>query len=178
MRLFLAFALPEAVKADLMELQALARRAGWQGVWPVPETMHLTLAFLGERPPEAVPALREAAARSAAKAVPMRLRTGALGGFPTPQGARVVWLGLEPHPGLRALAMDLARRLGPLGALPDPRPFVPHLTFGRLRHPADLAALGEAPPPITFRGEALDLIESHVERQGARHRVVARFPLG
>lgn len=178
MRLFLAFALPEAVKADLMELQARGRRAGWQGSWPVPETVHLTLAFLGEQPPEAVPVLQEAAARSAAEAVPMSLRTGPLGGFPTPQGARVAWLGLEPHPGLRALAMDLARRLGPLGAIPDPRPFVPHLTFGRLRHPADLAVLGEAPPSTAFQVESLDLVESHLEARGARHRVVARFPLG
>lgn len=178
MRLFLAFALPEAVKAVLVELQARGRRAGLRAAWPAPEAMHLTLAFLGEQPPEVLPVLREAAVRSAAEAVPMRLRTGPLGGFPTAQGARVAWLGLEPHPGLRALAMDLARRLGPLGALPDPRPFVPHLTFARLRHPADLAVLGEAPPSTPFQVEALDLIESHLEARGVRHRVVARFPLG
>lgn len=178
MRLFLAFALPEVVKADLMELQARGRRAGWQGSWPVPETMHLTLAFLGEQPPGALPALQRVAARSAAGVAPMVLQTGLLGGFPSGSAARVAWLGVEPRAGLLALATGLRRGLTALGVRLDPRPFQPHLTFGRLRSPADLAALGQAPPSVSFSAEALDLVESRLDSGGARHRVIEAFPLG
>ena len=178
MRLFLACALPEAVQAVLMELQDRGRQAGLKAAWPPPETMHLTLAFLGEQPPEVLPALQGVAALSAADVAPMVLQTGLLRGVPSQSAARVVWLEVEPHAGLLALATGLRRGLTAMGGRQDPRPFQPHLTFGRLRSPADLVALGQAPPRVAFRVEALDLVESRLDSGDARHRVIEAFPLG
>lgn len=178
MRLFLAFALPEAVQTVLLALQERGRQAGLRAAWPAPEAMHLTLAFLGEQPPEALPVLRQMAARCAAGVAPMVLRAGPIGGFPSRSAARVAWLGVEPHGELLTLATGLRRGLTSLGARLDSRPFQPHLTVGRFRAPADLAVLGEAPPPMPFQVACLELFESRLSSGGARYRVIAAFPLG
>ena len=79
LRLFFALPLPP----DLGE--ALGRwrgtQAGFEG-GSRPEGLHLTLAFLGERTPEGLPALEAAVADVAPRHRAFTLRTAGLGGFP------------------------------------------------------------------------------------------------
>ncbi len=173
MRLFLAFALPEDVRAALVDLQERARGLRFEGRWPPSDTFHVTLHFLGERSPEEVATIERLAAACAARTPALTLRTGGVGGFPTARRARMAWLALESHPALEALAHDLQRAF----ADSDSRPFVPHLTWARLRRPTDVTVV-PPPPPLTFRVETLTLFQSHLGPRGPRHEVICGVPLG
>jgi 2'-5' RNA ligase len=146
-RLFCALQLP-AETVDAL--------ATWQGahlqegrIVP-PENLHVTLAFLGSRPAEQVPAIgRELAAAAAAAAVPVRLRAGRYR-----ESRSVGMIVLEDVGGAAtALAAELGERLERLGAYRrESRPWLPHVTVLRFRERPRLAA----PPP--------DLEEIHAVR--------------
>ena len=156
LRLFFALPLP----ADLCG--ALGR---WQraqpviGGWSRPEGLHLTLAFLGARAPEGLAQLEAIGEAVAAGHRAFELRTAALGAFPDPGRARVLWLGLAPSPDLERLSADLREALATAGKAFDPKPFRPHLTLARFRRtsPVDMLL---PPAPAGFTAAALVLFES------------------
>nr|WP_306672498.1 RNA 2',3'-cyclic phosphodiesterase [Geothrix fuzhouensis] len=156
MRLFFALPLP----ADLRE--SLARwqqgQAEVEG-WTRPEGLHLTLAFLGERPAEALSTLLTVACPIADRHHGFKLWTAGLGGFPTAGTTRVLWLGLESSPALEALATDLRETLATAGEAFDAKPFRAHLTLARWRR-ARAVARFVPPPPIPFTVDRLVLFES------------------
>src|SRR5207244_6638048 len=143
--------------------------------------------------PESAVAAVEAALRGAvAGRGALRLRTGALGCFPSGRQPRVLWLGLdgdlEP---LGALRDAVEEAISPLG-WPDPqagaptRPFAPHLTLARLRPDAshaERAGIGQAcgtiwpPPPTHFAVQEVSLMLSELRPDGARYTPLARVPL-
>lgn len=157
-RLFFALALPPDLQKRLgswQQAQAPAR-------WPRPEGLHVTLAFLGERPAAALSSLEGLGASVAARHGAFTLRTAGLGGFPNATRARVLWLGLAPSPALEALsalAGDLRGALTAAGEAFDPKPFRAHLTLARFRPPQALAGF-TAPPPAAFQARAITLFES------------------
>jgi 2'-5' RNA ligase len=116
-----------AVQAEVQELGRAFR--------PVrPEGLHLTLAFLGQRPDAEIPALGGALRRAASGSPPFRLGVAGLGIFPSPDRPRVLWAGLTGD------LQDLDRlRLavwGEIEALSIPlqrQPFRPHITLARGR---------------------------------------------
>lgn len=155
LRLFFALPLPP----ELREALGLWRPALPPARWARPEGLHVTLAFLGERPAEALPVLEGIAAAVADRHRTFTLRTARLGGFPERGRARVLWLGLEPSPALEALAGDLRRALTAAGEVFDARPFRAHLTLARLHQPRSLAGLAD-PAPAAFAADRLVLYES------------------
>ncbi len=156
LRLFFALPLPEALRSELGRWQQ--GQAG-PGGWSRPEGLHLTLAFLGLRPPEGLGRLAGAGAAVAARHRALRLRTAGLGGFPGEDRARVLWLGVAPEPALEALAEDLRAVLAEAGEPFDAKAFRPHITLARFRRPRPVAA-APAPPPAAFEVPELVLFES------------------
>lgn len=177
MRLFVALDLPAALKLTLARLQEDGRRSGISASWPDPEALHLTLAFLGEQPDARLPTVHSALRRAAACQGPFALRTAGLGGFPSPHRARVLTLELEPCVALTALAQGTRQALVAADIVFDPKPFAPHVTLARLRVPGPAGGLGLEPRPLSFAVEDMVLFESHLQRGGARHEVLGRFPL-
>ena len=171
LRLFFALPLPPRMQEAL----GIWDRAhpGIRG-WCRPGDLHLTLAFLGELPPDALPGLEDAARAVAAGHRPFTLRTAGLDGFADARRARVIWLGLEPCPVLEGLAADLRRALVARGVPFDPKPFRPHLTLARLRRPRPAGAF-PPPAPGTFPAERIVLFES---RQPAGYLPLRAWPLG
>lgn len=98
-----------------------------------PQNLHLTLAFLGETPEAAVPALSAAlddAARGVAAFVGQLRGVGA---FPNVRRPRVVWAGLaDPRP-LADLATRVRGELARAGHADDGKDFRAHLTLARTR---------------------------------------------
>src|SRR5436305_15299649 len=92
MRLFFSVPLPQEAKDRAARALAAARAAAGELSWTKPEQMHLTLAFLGEQPPEAIERMCAAAQpRSGLEAFEATL--AAAGAFPDPRRAQVLWLG-------------------------------------------------------------------------------------
>lgn len=146
---------------------------------------HLTLAFLGEVPPERVPRVEEAVQEGVAVGAPFDLVLEGVGAFPSRERPRVVWVGATTGAReLIALADRLAAALERAGFARERPAFVPHLTLFRVRSPAQhrraVALLrGVEPPPAPRRvrvGELL-LKESTLSAHGAVHRTVRSFSL-
>jgi 2'-5' RNA ligase len=191
LRLFVALDLPEPARTALARFRdAAADEEVWR---PVDDAaLHVTLAFLGSRPPGDVATiegvLREAAGpasplgerASAAPppgAPPLRL-AGAL--LLPPRRARVLCAALEDRDGsLAALQARVSAGLEAAGVYtPEKRPFRAHATVARLRPRARAPrSVDAAPEPIEFAGEAVTLYASRLHPHGARYEALARVPL-
>jgi RNA 2',3'-cyclic 3'-phosphodiesterase len=181
MRLFIAIDLPDHVRAALAEAQARLSRSGHAVRWAAVEGLHLTLQFLGETDPARAPGLL--AALEAIPAPALTLRLGGLGAFPSAARPRVIWAGLAGDTeALGALQRVVVAATGPLGFVPEDRPFAPHLTLGRARQdvgPAQIQALAAAlataapPAPAGWQAGRPLLFESRSTPRG-----VVYTPLG
>jgi len=191
-RLFLGVALPASVSEPLGRLSAyLAKRLPYRS-WTHPADYHVTLHFLGDTPPERVPAAMSAAREAAEAASPLALALGEPGTFGPPAAPRVLWCGLaEPAAlrGLAALHAALAAPLAASGFALEARPYRAHVTLARRGGPgggpdAVSAAWREAvqaiaPPAdaLSWTAESIALFRTHFGRRPAYERV-AEFPFG
>ena len=175
LRLFVALELPEEAARELAALRARADPEVWR---PVPDAaLHLTLAFLGPRPEEAVAACAAAVATAAGPAPALALGGAVL--LP-PRRARVLAVDVVDEDGeLAALQRRVGDGLAGEGLyVPEARPFRPHVTVARLRPRArPPREPPEGPEPVRFRGTAATLFVSRLRPSGARYEALARTPL-
>lgn len=192
MRLFVAILLPADVRASVAEqllppLRPLLPRASWVR----PDNLHITVKFIGEREralvPKLVAALRDVTVASA----PLALTLQGVGGFPSLERPRVVWLGADAR-GEGEAAM-LARRVDDvcarLGIPRERRRFRAHVTLARVRdarasagREAGAGELARVARRLTSRWPLLvteiALMQSELAPGGSRYTAVERFPLG
>jgi 2'-5' RNA ligase len=188
-RSFVAIALNEAARRSLIVLQQdLAAQLPRQSIrWIAPESLHVTLQFLGDVPSEKIASIIEAL-RNVCVGIPtFSFDLVGLGVFPDARRPRIVWVGVhEPSGVLATLHQRVGQALSPLGFPPEERAFTPHLTIGRaMRHaaPADLRAVGEQ---ITRKDvglietvpvEHIILMKSDLRPDGAIYTPQALLPL-
>ena len=134
-RAFIAIQLPNQVKCDLAQLLDRIRPGQERAVkWVDPDSIHLTLKFLGNIPAEKAVDIARAIAEAAGEAKPFTLELQGLGAFPNLRSPRVIWVGIG---GDLQLIVDLQERIDQalirLGFPTERREFSPHLTLGRLR---------------------------------------------
>ncbi len=179
LRAFIAIELPDDIKTHLHTvIQNLRQRvAGPDIKWVAPESIHLTLKFLGHVPTSRVEEFQQSLGDICTATPPMWLAIQALGGFPSTRTPRVIWAGLggdiEP---LALLAERIDVAFTELGFPKETRAFTPHLTIARIRQEATRetrtalgAALAEAhiARGIEFRAVAVSLMRSQLLRSGA-----------
>lgn len=181
MRLFVAVNLPDDVRRAIGAATDPLRRAGLPVKWVDPGGLHLTLKFLGAVDSAQVPGVREALERACSGARAFALPLGGFGAFPSPERARVVWVGCEPVPPLELLQHGVEREFAALGYSLEGRPFRPHLTLGRSRAPGGVHGLAPLLADATFADtvtvRTVDLMESTLSPAGARYAVRHAVPL-
>lgn len=187
LRLFVAIELPDSLRAALSDLMDRLKK-GFHftpatPAWVSPETMHLTLRFLGPTSSNRVPALIGGLRRVAGAFEPPRLRAMGLGAFPDWRRPRVLWVGMRDKTGrLLPIHDALERWAVGQGYGPEPQPFRPHLTLARFRSLRGTHAAREiADAHNDFRSElftppGLSLIRSELRPDGARHTHLAEAP--
>ncbi|WP_225072775.1 RNA 2',3'-cyclic phosphodiesterase [Desulfuromonas sp. CSMB_57] len=172
-RAFIAMPLPQPFLDWVANLTAALGRVRPAIRWARPESLHLTLAFLGEIPEEELEKLGKAMLSIGDSFAPLTVRAGGLGAFPGPNRPRVVWLGLQGGQSLAALQAALTRELRQRDLAWDDKPFKPHLTLARLRQsePQLMTALQSLPAgyPGSLLLDRLVLYESRLTPQGAVH---------
>jgi RNA 2',3'-cyclic 3'-phosphodiesterase len=97
--------------------------------WARPESLHITLKFIGEQPPERVEAITERLRRVESSA--FEIRAAGHGFFPTAKAPRAFWIGIHAGPQLAELAESIDTATTELGIPREDRPYSPHLTLAR-----------------------------------------------
>ncbi|MCL6481247.1 MAG: RNA 2',3'-cyclic phosphodiesterase [Firmicutes bacterium] len=182
MRLFVALDVGEAVRerlgALIRELAPLCPGARWVQ----PDSMHVTLKFIGAVAAEEVERIRAALATLAWPG-PIEMVIRNTGFFPNAKHPRVFWAGIEAPPALSELAAAVEAQLEPLGVPRESRAFHPHLTLARFKSEAGLAQLQQALArrgPVEFGrvvATRFHLYESRLRTSGAVYTRLATFPL-
>jgi 2'-5' RNA ligase len=145
MRCFVGVAIPPSVRTLLLQVQEALRRADADLKWVEPENLHLSLKFLGEVSDEAISRLKGILSVEALRWPAMSLTYAGVGAFPDHGAPKVVWAGcggdLER---LAGLAAAVERSAEQVGVPREHRPFVAHLTIGRVRSGRNLKRLQSA----------------------------------
>lgn len=179
-RLFVGIPASEACRKTLSQVTArLDGHLRSKVRWTRPETVHVTLQFLGETPDDRVEAVADAL--GSLRFPSFELRPGGYGCFPHCRKPRVAWVGVarggEECTALAGLVHDAMDPFGfKRGNL-----FTPHLTLGRVRKPQGddweaLLAESESEWPA-FTVDRFVLWESDLRPDGAVHTPVREFPL-
>lgn len=180
LRLFISVELPEAVRDSIGQAVRALQRSGVSGVrWVRPESVHLTLQFLGDTPENKMEAIAQAMGQAAQGVPPFELGVQGAGAFPNMRSPRVVWLGLNGQvETLRGLQAKVEQGLASLGFPHEERDFSPHLTLGRTSGrlpPNQLQPLAEGLEQLAMQSfpgipvHALCLMESQLAPSGARY---------
>lgn len=137
------------------------------------DTVHLTLAFVGEIDAARLPELAAAAQDLALP--PFALTLDRLGYWPH---NRIVWAGCATPPDrLVELAQALRRRVMAAGFPVDRgrTGFFPHVTLLRKAGQAPVAGVPER--PLGWRCQGFVLVRSQLSTSGSHYRVVQHYPL-
>lgn len=134
MRAFVAIPVGEAAREILVRLQETLGRSDADVRWVRPEGIHLTLKFLGEIAEEAAERLKGLLAAEAVRWPRMALEIAGVGTFPERGTPRVVWAGCRGDLAkLAGLAQAVERAADQVGVPREGKPFVAHLTIGRVK---------------------------------------------
>jgi len=176
LRLFVAIRPPAEIRRLLTGMMGGISGARWQS----DEQLHLTLRFIGEV--DRHQAEDVAAALAAIHHPRFEVAVSGLGTFDRRGRAEVVWAGVAPQEGLKALHNKVDQALARVGVPPDRRAFHPHITLARLNRSSGpvqdlIASLGGfATEP--FAVEHFALYESRLTPEGAVYTALERYPLG
>lgn len=129
MRLFIALDIDDAIRERITRFVDGVRNFAPDARWVKPESLHVTLKFIGEQPEAALDRIKQAMAEVQVPAPQIHFR--GYGFFPTVNAARVFWIGMESGPQLQALAAAIDDKMPSLGIPKEDRAFSPHLTLAR-----------------------------------------------
>jgi RNA 2',3'-cyclic 3'-phosphodiesterase len=129
MRLFIALDIDDPIRRAIARFMDGVRNFAPDVRWVRPESLHITLKFIGEKSPEIADQIK--VALSTLVAAPVTVTFRGYGFFPTTRSPRVFWIGIEAGPELSNLAASIDRATEELGIPPEQHAFHPHLTLAR-----------------------------------------------
>jgi RNA 2',3'-cyclic 3'-phosphodiesterase len=194
MRLFIALDIDEPIRTRLSRFVEGVTNFAPDARWVKPESLHVTLKFIGEQPDPAVDQIKQTLSQVEASRSEIHFRS--YGFFPTAKSARVFWIGMEADPELATLADTIDDKMASLGIPNEDRPFSPHLTLARAgsgsgsprRNKTDRAnrvfhhlqeKLSALPTPEfgTMMARAFFLYQSQLSPKGSKYTKLASFDL-
>ncbi|MDP4278939.1 MAG: RNA 2',3'-cyclic phosphodiesterase [Dehalococcoides mccartyi] len=186
-RTFIAIELPPELKTRLAGLRNALPISSQAVKWVNPESMHLTIKFLGDTPLSQIPNIIKGLEEAAQVCHAFTLSTTRIGAFPSLSSPKVIWLGLEGEiEKLNTLFAEVEKNISGLGFPAEKRDFAPHLTLGRLKEGAaksDLQTAAEslktAPPfpKTSFKASNICLFKSQLLAAGPVYTRLAQISL-
>ena len=185
LRVFLAVELSLDLRREVVELQRQLRESLPMVNWVRPESMHLTLKFLGYVDTSMVEKVLTAIEPIRTRQAPLTLEVQGLGVFPHPRRPRILWVGCTGNiPALINLVSHIEAALEPLGFPPEDKPYFPHLTLARIKH--DQSQVGgvlihsgllEQPRKLgILHIDRITLFRSEVSQSGAEYTALRTVP--
>ncbi len=204
MRIFVALDLTPEIRERLERFVDGVENFVAEARWVRPESLHVTLKFIGEKNPESVEKIKQALSSVRANAIALNFR--GYGFFPTPKAPRVFWAGIEAGPELAALAKQIDEATAAVDVSREDHPYSysPHLTLARAgsrgsaKNTVSTGAprwqkgdspnqrfaklqekLGSLPAPEfgTMTAREFFLYESQLLRGGSRYTKIGQFAL-
>ncbi len=199
MRIFIGIDLDDTIRVKIARFLEGVSGFAPEARWVRPESLHITLKFIGEQTPEQVAAITQRLRKI--EGVPLEIQLAGYGFFPTLKAPRVFWIGIHAGPALADLAKQIDTAVGELGVAREAREFNPHLTLaragGRSGDPKwrkgdqpnsvfavlqkHLAGMGEPDSaPLNFgsmTAEKFILYQSQLSLAGSKYTKLERFPL-
>ncbi|NOZ71501.1 MAG: RNA 2',3'-cyclic phosphodiesterase [Chloroflexi bacterium] len=190
-RLFISVNLSDILLTRLADVQNQLRRqlSAYPLRWTRPESIHITLKFLGETDSARLAELETALQKVAVLHNPFVITIGGLGCFPNTRRPNVLWVGVnDPEKRLQALAARVDQAMTRLGWEEERRPFNGHLTLARVKREAgsqerrqlgaELMALDVPETLGTCAVNSVHLMRSQLRPQGALYTSLHEFRLG
>lgn len=136
LRLFFAVELNSELRQALSQLIDELKQEPWghRVRWVHPENLHVTLRFLGTTNSEKISELARHAHNAINKIEPFPLQLHNIRFFPSPTAPRAIAADIIPTSELFELANALEEVASNLGFTPETKPYLPHLTLGRIIH--------------------------------------------
>jgi 2'-5' RNA ligase len=156
MRIFIGIDLDPEVRSRISRFLEGVESFAPEARWVRPESLHLTLKFIGEQTPERVEAIAERLPRVGGST--FEIRSGGYGFFPTAKAPRVFWIGIQAGPQLAALAESIDMVVAELGVPREDRPYSPHLTLAR-------GGAGRSGSPKWRKGDGPDAVFAVLEKR-------------
>jgi len=194
MRLFVALDIDNEIRQRITRFLEGVEPFAPDARWAKPESLHVTLKFIGEQPEAALDQITRTLETVRVPVTEINFR--GYGFFPTAKSARVLWVGMETGPELAALAGAIDAQMPALGIAQETRPFSPHLTLARApggsgaphRRKSDKAnrvfqhlqeKLAALPTPEfgTMTPHEFSLYQSHLSPKGSTYTKLQRFAL-
>ncbi len=176
MRLFVAIALPEDLRARLTKLQQGVPAARWVD----PDNLHLTLRFIGEADGGRARDLDAALAQ--VRAARFDVTLAGVDRFGQGRTSRALWVGVEPVPELDRLQRKVEQAVRAAGFAPEGRKFKPHVTLARFKGDPGHRLYDHLAHHAAFRAESFEVREfvlysSLLTPAGAIYTPEAAYPL-
>ena len=182
---FIGLPLPDGprkvVVRTLDKLEQFAVERGMKIRWTRPEQLHVTLKFLGDVPRDSVDGFTRLVRDAAAGRSAVETAIDGLGAFGPPRRARIVFAKVGDAEGkIASIAAAMEEGAAALGIARETRPFHAHVTLGRLKRPANVAAMFAVIPldSVPVRLDRIRLYESTLGEDGSRYKVLAEAMLG
>jgi 2'-5' RNA ligase len=192
MRLFVALDIDDDIRCRIARFIEGVGEFAPDARWVRPESLHVTLKFIGEKDADETEAIKRVLETILAGVVEMNFR--GYGFFPGARAPRVFWAGIEAGPKLTSLAATVDETLAQLDIPKEQHAFSPHLTLARggagsargrkgdgqnrslARLQEKLAAL-PAPEFGTMTAREFFLYQSQLSPSGSKYTKLARFDL-
>ena len=113
MRIFIALDIDDAIRQRLGTFLEGVREFAPEARWVRPESLHITLKFIGEKPAETVEQIQRALAGVRSPHFDINFR--GYGFFPTAKSARVFWVGVDSGTATRSASQSGGRSYGKTG---------------------------------------------------------------
>jgi len=186
-RSFIAIELPENLRTELEGLVSRLKPESRGVKWVNPQSIHITLKFLGDVAADRLDEITSALKVAACGVKPFNLTVGGLGVFPNPQKVRVAWVGVSGDMAiLEKLQQRVEHNLDTLGFARESRKFTPHLTLARVRErvtPLERQEFGQLIDRASFKADsdiqvkAVHLIRSQLTSHGAIYSRISTVEL-
>lgn len=129
MRLFVAVDIDDAIRERISRFLEGVRGVAEEARWVRPESLHVTLKFIGEKTEEEVEKIKCVLGTIEAGTFEMSIR--GYGFFPSARAPRVFWVGIGGGRQLTSLAAAVDEKLAGLEIPKEEHAFTPHLTLAR-----------------------------------------------
>ena len=133
-RVFIAIELNKETQSYLSNIQSELKETKADVKWVKSENIHLTLKFLGNIDVSRITQIKKILTELSQENTEFITELCDIGAFPKKEHPRVIWIAIEKNQDkIIKIVADLEERLRELGIAKEDRPFIAHLTLGRVK---------------------------------------------